>query len=138
MEADFVLTITMKLISWFKQYYARLFVLAASVFLVYASFNLTIGLSDFVLQHQDGRTETVTLPLTRASEPAGGGYVLEGKISFGTFASKRLHFTPDDRLDNLVINGRGVDLSAVPLESRSDWANGFSLDVGEYIDKSEN
>lgn len=121
-----------------KKYCGWLVILFAACMLVFITSKLFFDLSDFELHHVSGGQENVSLPLSRTSEPAGGMYRLSGKITFGRWASKVLHITPDDEVTRIVVNGNEVDLSGIPRASLSDWSYGFLLDVEPYAAKGEN
>lgn len=121
-----------------KKYYGWPVILLASCALFYLGSSLFFSLSNFELLHPDGSRETVSLPLSRTSEPGSATYQLHGQIVFGRWASRILHITPDDEVSQIIINGNEVDLSHISRESLSDWSYGFLLNVEPYVNSGRN
>ncbi|WP_096084718.1 ArnT family glycosyltransferase [Agaribacterium haliotis] len=67
-----------------------------------------------------------------------GHYTLRGDIYVSMQGQQTFRIVPDDRIDKLAINGIDVDLNHIPNKARSDYRNGFLIDLSPYLKKGDN
>ena len=106
--------------------------------LVLAAYGTKISFNNFYLQQPLGEPIAVQLPVIGDSTMLAVTYKLHGEIHLASLSSMQFRIIPDDRLLEMTINGRLVDLSVVSRDKLSDFANGFSIDLSPYLKRGTN
>ncbi|MDR2579458.1 MAG: hypothetical protein LBC85_00490 [Fibromonadaceae bacterium] len=95
---------------------------------------------DFVLTDEFGSNMAVDFPYSAKSLRENGVYTYElnGKIYLSFFSPRSYRIIPDDKILSLAINGEDVSLVAIPESRKSDWRNGFTINLSKYLRNGEN
>lgn len=103
------------------------------------SFNQSSQLtySGFTMTSPNGTKSAIQFPLYMAS-PASGTYELNGTISKGSFSGTKVQIIPDDEIISIFLNGKALDLSAIPAAARRDYNNGFTYDLENHLNNGQN
>ena len=116
------------------------FVLAAMAFGVF--FASKIKYEEFILTDEFGKNLVVDIPYSARSPRDGDGethkYKLKGEMYLNIFSPRSYKIIVDDRILSLAINGKDVSLDSVPERKLSDWRNGFTINMSEYLHSGEN
>jgi 4-amino-4-deoxy-L-arabinose transferase-like glycosyltransferase len=95
---------------------------------------------EFILTDEFGKNLVVGLPYSAESPRNNGTYIykLKGKMRLNIFSPRTYRIIIDDRTLSLVINEKDVSLASVPEKKLSDWKNGFTINLSEYLHSGEN
>lgn len=104
-----------------------------------ATFNKSsqLAYSNFTMTGPNGVRTDVQFPLYIGS-PASGTYELNGTITKESLSGTRVQIIPDDEVVAILINDKPVDLSAISESARRDYRNGFTYDLGDYLNNGDN
>jgi len=105
-----------------------------------AFFASKVKYEDFMLTDEFGKNLAVNLPYSAESPRNNGTYIykLKGKIYLSVFSPRTYRIIIDDRTLSLAINEKDVSLASVPEKKLSDWKNGFTINLSEYLHSGEN
>ena len=112
--------------------------LSIGILLSLLSFQSSVSFSEFQLIHETGYSQKVAFPLNIKSPKNEGMYQLKGTLHKKIFSPSSYKITADDALLELHINGKTVSLEDIPLRLRSDYRNGFKIDLSEHLMSGDN
>ena len=96
-----------------------------------------LAYQNFTMAGPNGIKSDIQFPLYMSS-PASGTYELNGTIIKARLSGTRVQIIPDDEIVAILINDKPVDLSFIPETARRDYNNGFTYDLGSYLNNGEN
>ena len=110
------------------------FILGLTIISIHASSSF----KDFSMTDEWNFTQKVNFPLSMTSPRPSGTYLVEGTLSLSPFSPRLYKITADDALNNFVINGKTVFLNDIPIELRTNYQRGFTINLSDYLHNGDN
>ena len=113
--------------------------LAALLFLIsiYHYSQTRVTYKNFELTYPGNHKTAIPFPFKMGSNNSNS-YKINGVISKNLDSGALFKIVPDDELISIKVNGKDVDLSAIPKEKLRDYNNGFDIDLKQYLTANTN